>query len=99
VAEHLEPDSSPVLCDTIARHLAPGGIVVISAAPPGQWGEHHTNCQPPRFWRGLLHERGVSYREDYTRQLSHLWDIVSGPASHWLASNVSVFDTWDGASA
>jgi hypothetical protein len=31
--------------------------------------------------------------------LSHLWDIVSGPASHWLASNVSVFDTWDGASA
>lgn len=96
VAEHLDPDSSPVLCDTIARHLAPGGILVFSAAPPGQAGEHHTNCRPPHEWRGLFHERGISYREDYTRQLAHLLGWVAGPASHWLAANVQVFDTAGG---
>ena len=96
VAEHLDEGAAPVLVDTIARHLAPGGILVFSAAPPGQAGEHHTNCLPAYVWRSLLHERGVSYREDYTRQLAALWTMVSGPASAWLCANVQVFDTWDG---
>lgn len=99
VAEHLEDGAADVLCDTIARHVAPGGILVFSAAPPGQGGEHHTNCLPAYRWRSLLHERKVSYREDYTRQLSHLWDLVSGPASAWLCANVQVFDTWNGTDA
>ncbi len=96
VAEHLEADSGPTLADTIARHLAPGGILVFSAAPPGQAGEHHTNTRPASYWRTLMYERGISYREDYTRQLSHLWDLVAGPAAHWIAANVAVYDTWDG---
>jgi len=96
VAEHLDDGAAPVLVDTIARHVAPGGILVFSAAPPGQGGEHHTNLLPAYVWRSLLHERGVSYREDYTRQLAALWTLVSGPASAWLCVNVQVFDTWDG---
>lgn len=96
VAEHLPLDAHSVLADTIARHIAPGGRLIFSAAPPGQAGEHHVGCRPPREWLSLMHERGVSYRADYTRQLAHLIAWVSGPAAHWLAANLMVFDTWDG---
>lgn len=92
VAEHLPEDAAPVLAATIARHLAKGGRLLFSAAPPGQRGEHHVNCQPAGYWRSLLYEHGVSYRDDYTRQLAHLLGYVTGPASHWLAANLQVFD-------
>lgn len=96
VAEHLPARAAPVLCDTIARHLAPGGLVVFSAAVPGQQGEHHVNCQPTTYWRDLLHARGISYRADYTKELALLWALTTGPASAWLGPNLQVFDTWDG---
>jgi SAM-dependent methyltransferase len=99
VAEHLPLDSHETLCDTIARHLrhkpsmdASSGLLLFSAAPPGQRGEHHVGCRPAHEWRGLFHERGISYREDLTRQLAHLFGYVTGPASHWLAANLAVYD-------
>jgi SAM-dependent methyltransferase len=93
VGEHLPLDTHTVLCDTIARHLAPEGTLIFSAAPPGQAGDHHIGCRPAHEWRSLFYERGISYREDYTRQLAHLIGWVSGPVSHWLAANLMVFDT------
>lgn len=92
VAEHLHADAAPILVATIARHMSVGGLLIFSAAPPGQAGEHHVNCQPARYWRSLFYEHGISYRDDYTRQLSHLLGYVTGPSSHWLAANVQVFD-------
>ena len=99
VAEHLPPEAHETLIDTIARHLRPkpdfygeSGYVIFSAAPPGQGGEHHIGCRPAVQWRDLFHARGMSYREDYTRQLAHLFGYVTGPATHWLAANLQVFD-------
>jgi SAM-dependent methyltransferase len=99
VAEHLPLDSHETLVDTIARHLRPmpnmedaSGYLLFSAAPPGQRGEHHIGCRPAHEWRGMFHERGISYREDLTRQIAHLFGWVTGPASHWLASNLAVYD-------
>lgn len=99
VAEHLPLDAHETLADTIARHLRPApnhedrsGFLIFSAAPPGQAGEHHIGCRPAREYRSMFYERGISYREDLTRQLAHLIAWVSGPASHWLASNLQVFD-------
>jgi hypothetical protein len=95
----LPLDSHATLVDTIARHLKPkptieatSGLLLFSAAPPGQRGEHHVGCRPAHEWRGLFYEQGISYREDYTRQLAHLFGYVTGPASHWLAANLQVFD-------
>ena len=99
VAEHLPLDSHETLVNTIARHLRPkptmddaSGYLLFSAAPPGQRGEHHIGCRPAHEWRGMFYERGISYREDLTRQLAHLFGYVTGPASHWLAANLSVYD-------
>ena len=96
VAEHLPEDAHTTLADTIARHAAPGVRLIFSAAPPGQAGEHHVGCRPSAEWKTLFHDRGISYRDDYTRQLAHLIGWVAGPAAVWLAANLMVFDTWDG---
>jgi len=99
VAEHLPLDSHQTLVDTIVRHLRykpnmddASGYLLFSAAPPGQGGEHHIGCRPAVQWRGMFYERGISYRDDLTRQLSHLFGYVTGPATHWLAANLQVFD-------
>ncbi len=92
VAEHLPKTAENVLVETISRHLNQGGILVFSAALPGQSGEHHVNLRPPWYWRDLCYEAGVSYRADYTGRLSHLWSLIAGPAM-WLWANVQVFDT------
>ncbi len=100
VAEHLPLDSHETLVNTIARHLRPqpnmddpSGYVLFSAAPPGQAGEHHIGNRSAVEWRSMFYERGISFREDYTRQLACLFGWVTGPASHWLAANLMVFDT------
>lgn len=91
VAEHLPGEGSRVLIETIGKHLSGDGIVIFSAAPPGQSGEHHVNNRPAWEWRDMFYEVGLSYREDYTKQLSHLWSWVAGPLQ-WLGANVQVFD-------
>lgn len=99
VAEHLPLDSHETLVETIARHLRPkpnmddaSGFVIFSAAPPGQGGEHHIGCRPATHWRGMFYEHSISYRDDLTRQLAHLFGYVTGPASHWLAANLQIYD-------
>ena len=96
VGEHLPMDAHETLCDTIARHLAPGGLLLFSAAPPGQKGEHHVGTRPAYEWRSMLHERGISYRADYTKDLAFIWALTTGPASAWLGPNLQIFDCWDG---
>lgn len=55
VAEHLPPASSAAFVDSLTRH---GEMILFSAAPPGQGGQHHVNERPLKFWRGLFAERG-----------------------------------------
>ncbi len=51
VAEHVAHTSAPILVQSIVRH---GKLVLFSAAPPGQGGEHHVNEQPYAYWRDLF---------------------------------------------
>lgn len=47
VAEHIEPEYS----DMYAKNLTElSNMILISAAPPGQGGHYHVNCQPPKYW-------------------------------------------------
>jgi SAM-dependent methyltransferase len=55
VAEHLPMERSAGLVDDLTGH---GGMVLFSAAPPGQGGACHINEQPYEFWRSLFAERG-----------------------------------------
>ena len=55
VAEHLPPAASEVFIDTLTRH---SGLVLFSAAVPGQGGENHVNERPLAYWRALFAARG-----------------------------------------
>ena len=64
VAEHLPQSASANFVASLARHSR--GLVLFSAAPPGQGGEHHINEQPYDYWRTLFGACG--YRAvDYVR--------------------------------
>lgn len=57
VAEHLPASAAETLVDNIVAH---GDLVMFSAAPPGQGGEHHVNEQPLSYWFEKFGRRGYA---------------------------------------
>lgn len=55
VAEHLPAASAAGFVDSLARH---GDVVLFSAAPKGQGGDHHVNEQAYDYWRELFRAKG-----------------------------------------
>lgn len=60
VAEHLPPAAAPVLVASLCRHA---DLVLFSAAPPGQGGEHHVNERPYGYWRELFAAQGFAMHD------------------------------------
>lgn len=55
VAEHLPSSSSATFVASLTRH---GDLVLFSAAPKGQGGDHHINEQSYEYWRELFRKHG-----------------------------------------
>jgi hypothetical protein len=84
VAEHVPEAAARDFVASIARHS--GGLVLFSAAPPGQGGEHHVNERPYDYWRSLFQEHGF-HAHDYLRPL-----IAGDPKiSFWYRHNVFLY--------
>ena len=90
VAEHIAPERAEVFCDTLARHVAPGGLLVFTAAHPGQGGEEHVDLQPATYWRRLLNNRGFGFDEVLSLRISSIWQSLQTP-QYWLPANVQAF--------
>ena len=68
VAEHLPEEAAATLVGTLCRHA---DYIAFSAAAPHQDGDHHVNCQWPRYWQALFNDRGFACHDD----LRHtMWD-------------------------
>ena len=89
VAEHLPESAAWGVIDSVWRNCLPGGLVIWSAAQPGQAGVGHVNCQPPGYWRERAIIKGFIEREDLERDL-HRW-ITSGYHMGWFAQNRQVW--------
>lgn len=90
VVEHLEEQFEGVICDTLARHVASGGRLVLTAAKPGQGGYNHFNCQPQKYWRDRLESRGLRYNPIDTGRLAEIWKWTF-TSLHHLEENLQVF--------
>ncbi len=55
VAEHIDPENSEKLIKILTMS---SDFIVFSAAPPGQEGTGHINCQPFEYWIELFEARG-----------------------------------------
>ena len=61
VAEHIDPYNSKQLVKILTMT---SDFIVFSAAPPGQAGTGHINCQEPEYWIDLFEKRGFKqYRK------------------------------------
>ena len=66
VAEHIPIESADVFIENLVRHS--DGMILFSAAPPGQGGEFHVNEQPYDYWRQKFKRHGYA-AYDYIRPL------------------------------
>lgn len=91
VAEHIHPSYDGIFMDTISRHVSSdNGVLVFTAAHPGQEGEDHVNTRPAIYWRDQFYGRGLGFNQELTARLSLLWSNINSPL-YWLPANVQVF--------
>jgi len=91
VAEHIPELYAGVFANSVCDHVDRGGLLVFTAAGPGQAGDGHLNTKPGDYWRTMFDNRRMSYREDYTFKLKLAWQLIPSPAM-WLSANLQVFD-------
>jgi SAM-dependent methyltransferase len=72
VAEHLPELAAPVLIGSLCRH---SDAILFSAAAPEQPGQHHVNCQWPRFWQNLFNAKGFACADDFRPRIWECQDI------------------------
>ena len=90
VAEHLPAEAAETLCASLARHLVPGGVLLFTAAPPGQKGDGHINEQPAAYWRERLSAVGLIFDAAQTATLATQWRAVA-PRTPWYGANLQVW--------
>ena len=89
MAEHLPKTAANNLCDAIANHC--GGLLIFTAAPPGQAGDGHINCQPKEYWDEKLTSRGLIYRPEETERIREGWKNILGDKMRWLCTNIMIY--------
>lgn len=73
VAEHIDPEYVDIFIWNL-QALA-GKWIIISAAPPGQGGYHHVNCQVPEYWILRMSKHGFVVRPDARDALKSKWEL------------------------
>lgn len=94
----LRPSYDLALCLEVGEHLPPGdaawlvevlttmsGVVVFSAAIPGQGGAGHCNERWPQYWVKLFEDRGYVVSGALRWRL---WHMVPDPVECWYAQNM-----------
>jgi len=86
VAEHLPRRSAAGL---VAGLVGLSGVVVFTAATPGQGGTLHVNEQPHEFWVDLFRAHGSERAGEMEAALKAAISDVPEPS--WMHSNLMVF--------
>jgi hypothetical protein len=87
VAEHIAPERSLALVETLAR-LARSWIY-FSAAAEGQAGRGHINCRPHSDWLSWFEVRGWHLDSANTEHLRH--HLLKLQLAPWLRGNSFLF--------
>ena len=90
VGEHIYPDRHDNFCDTIARPVPDRGMLIFTAASPGQAGEGHVGVKHAPYWRAKMHDRGLTYQSYLTSRLRAVLLSLESPL-FWLPGNLQVF--------
>ena len=89
VAEHIETSLSDSIVDSIIRNVNDDGMIIWTAAIPGQGGVGHINCQTKEYWEDKFISRG--FHRDCAIESKLLEYIRSGPYMGWFSQNLMIF--------
>lgn len=87
VAEHIEHDFSEVFVENITIHNPKK--IIMTAAPPGQGGTHHVNCQNKDYWVERFEKNGYNIDSE-TEDTVRTWGNPPDSAP-WFLPNLMVF--------
>ena len=93
VAEHIDPELSESVAESVANTVAPGGLLIWSAAVPGQGGTGHINCRPRVDWSEMLTSNGLQRCPEMENQIRQ--DMLAGYHMGWFVNNIMVFAKLD----
>jgi cyclopropane fatty-acyl-phospholipid synthase-like methyltransferase len=86
-AEHIEPEGTDQFILNLVN--ATGKTLLFTAAPPGQEGTGHINCQPKSFWLGEIGEF-LTFNPEKTKEISEAWEKLGAP--WYIVKNLLVFE-------
>lgn len=87
--EHIIPENSPCLVKNLCNACDKSGMIIFSAAPPGQEGSGHINCKPRSFWISLFEDNGFCIDAYNTDKISQAWHSQGCP--DYIKNNLIVF--------
>lgn len=61
VAEHIDPTHNDEIVEQIYQSIDSGGILMFTAAQPGQGGVGHINNRPKSYWKAKFEEKGLVF--------------------------------------
>lgn len=89
VAEHIDSSQNQNIVDSVKNALNPDGILIWTAAKPGQGGVGHINCQEKNYWISLFDESGLIRDSKIEEQLS--LEMKAGYHMGWFIQNLLVY--------
>ena len=89
VAEHIDGANNQQIVEVMANALEPGGILIWTAAKPGQGGVGHINCQTKDYWVDLFASQPLERRTDIENQLIDA--MKAGYHMGWFVQNLLVY--------
>ena len=89
VAEHIDEKYSDVFVSNVVDAIASNGLLVWTAAVPGQGGIGHINCQPKEYWEQKLCNQGLTRVPEMEREL--IAAVQQSVFMGWFINNLMVF--------
>lgn len=89
VAEHIPEEMSDKIALSISNAIKSKGMLIWSAAQPGQGGVGHVNCQTKDFWEDKFLGLGLSRSVKTEENLKTF--ITKGYHMGWFVNNVMIF--------
>ncbi len=93
VLEHIEPKWTRAALANLVALVEPGGLLIFSAAAPGQGGIGHINCRPKHEWQALLTSSSVmEFANEATQELvAYMQEHGAETVPRWFFDNVMIF--------
>lgn len=88
-AEHIAPGGSEMFVANIIGATKKNRLILFTAAPPGQEGCGHINCQLPEYWIGLFGYLKAVPVPEHKEKISAAWREIGCPT--YISNNLIVF--------